>query len=172
VKFADKKKQEAHERRLQKRREGYANYKTMQMASRAAEGEADFEELVEAERQRQETAKQSAARKGGAQSPKIMSQAREDLALAFDLMGGVPARVVWGRKNPTDFYRLWAKLIPTNAQENSNALPLETLLEKLASREEQSVGQAAYEIGQELLDAGRKQAQVEDAELIDPSKLN
>lgn len=142
------------------------------MASRAAEGASDFEALVEAQKQRMETRAQTHGRKGGSQSPKVMSQAREDLAMAFELMGGVAALVVWGRQNPSDFYRIWAKLIPTNAQEASTALPLETLLEKLASKEEKTVGQAAYEIGEELLAKGRADMEREDAMQLDPKEIN
>lgn len=32
---------------------------------------------------------------------------------AFDELGGVAALVRWGRNEPTDFYKLWAKLLPT-----------------------------------------------------------
>lgn len=145
------------------------------MASEAAEGQADFVALVEAEKERQATSQQQKiAAKGGAQSPKVTVKARDDLALAFDLMGGVPALVVWGRANPTEFYRIWARLIPREAAEPSQAMPLETLLEKLATREEMSVGEAAIEIGVELLEEGRKQARLEDAdpESYDPSRLN
>lgn len=171
-KFADPKKQRAHEEKLRKRRDKHTQYRTMKMAEQAADGQADFVELVEAEKQRQETAQQTYSRKGGSQSPKVTVKARDDLALAFDLMGGVPALVVWGRTNPTEFYRLWARLIPREAADTSQALPLETLLEKLASREEQSVGQAAFEIGAELLAEGKRRAAEEDAELPDPSQIN
>lgn len=32
---------------------------------------------------------------------------------AFDKMGGAQALLEWGRDNPTDFYKLASKLIPT-----------------------------------------------------------
>jgi hypothetical protein len=32
---------------------------------------------------------------------------------AFDKMGGAQALLEWGKKNPTDFYKLSSKLIPT-----------------------------------------------------------
>lgn len=169
-KFSDPKKQAAHERKLAKRRENHRLRRTIEMAGEAAEGEADFAELVEAEKQRQENLRQTISRKGGATSPKIMSQAREDLALAFDLMGGVPALVVWGRTNPTDFYRLWAKLIPSTAAQESAAMPLEELLEKLASREEMSVMDAARSIGEETLNSAREQVIREDAQALEHLK--
>lgn len=32
---------------------------------------------------------------------------------AFDLIGGVPGMVAWGMENPTQFYNLYAKLLPS-----------------------------------------------------------
>jgi hypothetical protein len=154
--FSSKAAQKKHEAALANRRERLKAKRTLEMASRAAEGQADFAELVEAEKSR--IAKSNA----GAQSPKVMTQARDNLAQAFDLMGGVPALIVWGRENPTEFYRIWARLIPKEAAESSTALPLETLLEKLATREEQSVGEAAIAIGKETLEAARDAVERED----------
>ncbi len=34
------------------------------------------------------------------------------LERAFERMGGVRALVAWGRDNPTEFYKIWAKLLP------------------------------------------------------------
>lgn len=31
---------------------------------------------------------------------------------AFEKLGGAPSLVLWGKKNPTEFYKLWAKLLP------------------------------------------------------------
>lgn len=171
-KYDDPKKQAKHEANLARRRAKNREKKTLEMASKAAEGQSDFQELVEAERLRQEDLKTANARKAGSKSPKIMSQAREDLATAFELMGGVPALVVWGRENPTDFYRIWAKLIPTQVREETQALPLETLLEKLASKEEKTVLQAATEIGQETMNSARDAVIREDAMPTDPNKIN
>lgn len=154
--------QAKHDARLKARREAQREKRTLELASKAAEGQADFAVLVEAEKSRLETRAQTNARIGGSASPKNMVQARENLSLAFDLIGGVPALVVWGRENPTEFFRIWARLIPKEAAESPNQLPLETLLEKLASREGQTVGQAALAIGQETLEAGRIGMMAED----------
>lgn len=35
------------------------------------------------------------------------------LTAAFEELGGVPALVKWGKENETEFYKLWAKLLPT-----------------------------------------------------------
>jgi len=32
---------------------------------------------------------------------------------AFENLGGVPSLVTWGEENRTEFYKLWAKLLPT-----------------------------------------------------------
>lgn len=172
-KFSDPKKQKAHMARLAQRRAAHSERRGLEIATQVAEGQADFAELVEAEKQRIESSHHGAAgRKGAAKSPKIMAQAREDLARAFDLIGGVAALVVWGRSNATDFYRLWAKLIPATAQAESSALPLEELLEKLATREEMTVRDAAVSVGEELLAKGRKEAEAQDAMNPRPEEIN
>ena len=38
--------------------------------------------------------------------------AREAFQLAFELVGGAEALAAWAREKPTDFYRLFARLIP------------------------------------------------------------
>ena len=35
------------------------------------------------------------------------------LLKAFSKLGGVPALVAWGKDNRGEFYKLWAKLLPT-----------------------------------------------------------
>lgn len=170
--FKDPEKQKAHERALERRRARHANKRTIEMASQAAEGQADFAALVEAEKQRIEDRKVTAARKGGSESPKVTVKARDDLAMAFDLMGGVPALVVWGRSNPTEFYRLWARLIPRPAEDASAALPLESLLARLAEKESTPVAQAAWEIGTELLEEGKRGAEEEDRLGLRPEDIN
>lgn len=160
-----------HEAALERRKARYKEKKTIEMASKAAEGDANFDLLLAHEQKRLDE-KRAFHQKGGTQSPKIMSQARQDLADAFDLMGGVPALVVWGREHPTEFYRLWSKLIPATAPKETETLPLETLLSELATREEMSVRDAAIDIGQSLLEKGRKQAELEDLSGLRPEDIN
>lgn len=160
-----------HEAKLARRRLDHRDKKTIEMASKAVEGDADFEALVYNEQARIDRKRADKA-KGGSQSPKIMVQARQDLAEAFDLIGGVAALVVWGRQNPSEFYRLWAKLIPANAPKETESLPLETLLSELATREEMSVRDAAIDIGNALLAKGREQATLEDAMGLRPEEIN
>jgi hypothetical protein len=172
LKFKDPEKQKRHEAALAKRRARHARNKGLELAAKAAETDTSYDDLIAHEKARIASKVKQGAQKGAAQSPKIMSQARQDLADAFDLMGGVPALVVWGKQNPTDFYRLWSKLIPATAQKESEALPLETLLSELASREAMSVRDAAQDIGNALLEKGRKQAAQEDAMGLRPEEIN
>jgi hypothetical protein len=43
---------------------------------------------------------------------KVTASVKEALVAAFDQMGGTQALVVWGMENQTEFYKLWAKLLP------------------------------------------------------------
>ncbi len=38
--------------------------------------------------------------------------AKEAFAMAFEGVGGVPALTRWAKKNPTEFFKLYSKLIP------------------------------------------------------------
>jgi hypothetical protein len=42
----------------------------------------------------------------------VTKRVKEALEQAFDDMGGVPALVQWGRANPSEFYRIWSKMLP------------------------------------------------------------
>ncbi len=41
---------------------------------------------------------------------------KEALQEAFENLGGVPALVIWAKTDPTEFYKLWAKLLPTEVK--------------------------------------------------------
>lgn len=43
---------------------------------------------------------------------KLTKSAREAFQLAFDAQGGSDGLVKWAKKNPTEFYKLYARLIP------------------------------------------------------------
>lgn len=169
--FANKADKERHERALARKRERHREKRTMEMASRAAEGQSDFDALVAAEKRRLDADKDEKKVKGGSASPKLVTKARDNLTAAFDLMGGVPALVVWGRQNPTEFYRIWARLIPKEVAEETQTLPLETLLSKLAEKESLSVAEAAYQIGEETLREAGKKVALEDM-LADERTIN
>jgi hypothetical protein len=40
---------------------------------------------------------------------------------AFELIGGVTRLAVWANNNPTEFYRLYAKLLPKETEHTGNA---------------------------------------------------
>lgn len=44
---------------------------------------------------------------------KLTAAVKAALDEAFAELGGVPGLVKWGKKNQTEFYRLWIKLLPT-----------------------------------------------------------
>lgn len=162
----------AHQERLDARRDARhqreASRRMEEAASSEGEATTDFEELLKRETTRQKGLKaaalEAAGRKGAAQAPKTITMARENLTEAFDFLGGVAALVVWGRQNRTEFYRIWARLIPKEAAPENETMPLEQLLKMLADRSNQPVAQAALEIGAEALEAGRAGALAEDAE--------
>lgn len=143
-----------HAAALERRRLKRLEEKAVKAVGEVSEGQADFAALVEAEKQRLGV-QDSIQKKAGKASPSRITAARENLTLAFDLMGGVPALVVWGRSNPTEFYRLWVRLIPKESVEVSAQLPLEALLAKLSGREGESIQEAAYQIGTEVLAEAR-----------------
>lgn len=70
-----------------------------------------------------------------AQRPRMVRPriaAKESLETAFERMGGVAGLVQWGKKNPTEFYRIWARLLPKDVNLGATA-SLEDLLGRLAS---------------------------------------
>lgn len=44
---------------------------------------------------------------------KTTAAVKEALTLAFQGIGGVPALKAWAQEHPSDFYKLWSKLLPT-----------------------------------------------------------
>ena len=59
-------------------------------------------------------------RKTGGRRPgsvnKTTASVKEALSLAFDDLGGRTALVGWARRNKTEFFKLWAKLLPQDLQ--------------------------------------------------------
>lgn len=59
--------------------------------------------------------KKGHAKKGGRQKGtpnKTTVAAKEAFAAAFDQLGGVERLVLWAKLNPTEFFKLYARLIP------------------------------------------------------------
>ena len=47
---------------------------------------------------------------------KTTASVRAALEAAFEQMGGVPSLVTWATNEPTEFYKLYAKLLPVQVQ--------------------------------------------------------
>ena len=65
---------------------------------------------------------------------KVSRQAKANLEEAFTRLGDVAGLVTWGRKNRTEFYRIWARLIPKDVSIEAGA-GLEDLLRQLAEQD-------------------------------------
>lgn len=49
---------------------------------------------------------------------KTTAEVKAALAQAFDDCGGVPSLVAWAQENPTEFYKLWVKILPLEVNGN------------------------------------------------------
>lgn len=47
---------------------------------------------------------------------KLTASAKEAFQFAFQKIGGGPALAAWAQENTTEFYKLFARLIPTETQ--------------------------------------------------------
>lgn len=56
-----------------------------------------------------------AGRKKGTPN-KLTKSVKEAIAIAFTELGDVTALVAWARDNETEFYKIWAKLLPQELQ--------------------------------------------------------
>jgi hypothetical protein len=54
---------------------------------------------------------------------------KEALTMAFEGAGGVEALTSWARSNPSEFYRLYAKLLPREINVDANTVVRRALLE-------------------------------------------
>lgn len=52
---------------------------------------------------------------------------------AFEELGGLDGLVKWGKRNPDDFYKIWARLLPKNVEHDTGE-GLEELLTRLADQ--------------------------------------
>ncbi len=43
---------------------------------------------------------------------KLSASAKENIALVFDRMGGVEGMAKWAKANPTEFYKIYPRLLP------------------------------------------------------------
>ena len=68
--------------------------------------------------------RKTGGRRPGSQN-KITTQMKIAMLEAFNALGGVPALVAWGQEERTEFYRLAARLIPTEVTGKDGG-PIET----------------------------------------------
>lgn len=70
---------------------------------------------------------------------KVTASVKAALVEAFDLMGGVESLVEWGKKNRTEFYKLWGRLVPVEVK-NADGESFEVTVTEVVvrSREEAS----------------------------------
>lgn len=60
---------------------------------------------------------------------KATKAVKDALVEAFDELGGVPALVAWAKSDPTEFYKLWTKMLPNEVKASGSvALTLEKIL--------------------------------------------
>lgn len=59
---------------------------------------------------------------------KTTTAAREAFGLAFAGIGGADALTVWAKDNPTEFYKLYARLIPVEHVGDGGEGPVQTVV--------------------------------------------
>ncbi|MGV8856745.1 MAG: hypothetical protein ACOH2L_19175 [Devosia sp.] len=47
---------------------------------------------------------------------KITTTVKRSIEATYSGIGGLDAFIAWARENPTEFYRLWAKMLPLQVQ--------------------------------------------------------
>lgn len=66
------------------------------------------------------------ARKLGAKS-KYPAFAKENIQCVFTRLGGTAAMAKWAKANPTDFYKLYARLIPAESNHDNGVVSIKIL---------------------------------------------
>lgn len=64
---------------------------------------------------RRPSRKKTGGRKAGTPN-KVTADVKAALTRAFDGLGGVESLTRWAKQEPTEFYKLWAKLLPSELQ--------------------------------------------------------
>jgi hypothetical protein len=62
---------------------------------------------------------------------KVTATAREAFTLAFHGIGGTPALEVWAKANPTEFFKLYARLIPVEHVGAGGDGPISTIVKHI-----------------------------------------
>ncbi len=71
------------------------------------------------------------APKGRTGPNKTTKSAREAFALAFDGIGGTEALKVWAKENTTEFFKLYARLIPVEHVGAGGDGPISTIVKHI-----------------------------------------
>jgi len=58
---------------------------------------------------------------------KISSGAKANVIGVFDMIGGRTAMAAWAKANPTEFYRLYSRLLPTDVTIDPEANKIEVI---------------------------------------------
>lgn len=74
--------------------------------------------------------KKTGGRKAG-QKNTLTKSAREAFQLAFQRMGGPSALTAWAEANPTEFYKLYARLIPVEHVGEGGSGPIATVVKHI-----------------------------------------
>src|ERR1700750_1706889 len=61
---------------------------------------------------------------------KLGAQAKENIVAVFTRLGGTAAMAAWARRNQTEFYRLYARLIPSESTTEISVRDAENLSTK------------------------------------------
>lgn len=61
--------------------------------------------------------------------------AKENLIAVFTRLGGTAQMAAWAKKNQSDFYRLYARLVPQQIDMDVNVRPCDLSAEPLGSEE-------------------------------------
>ena len=47
---------------------------------------------------------------------KVTTKTKEALEACFEQLGGVPFLLGWAQENPTEFFKIWSKLVPRDIE--------------------------------------------------------
>lgn len=72
---------------------------------------------------------------------KTTATVKAALVEAFDKLGGVPELVKWGKANPSQFYALWGKMLPTEVKNaDGSVLRMQLVTEIVDADQDDSPG--------------------------------
>lgn len=66
---------------------------------------------------------------------KVSTTAKDDVLAVFTRLGGTAAMARWAKKHQTDFYRIYARLIPQQIDMDVNIKPCDVSAEPLPAKD-------------------------------------